>query len=347
MRRQTGPTLFNSPSERASRRRAIAQQLQSLGLIQDGTLFEAYVRANGLDSRIEAGTFTLNTAMTPVQIAAILQHAKAASITVTIPEGWRLEQVASYLSAAGVLDGAAYRRLAASGELSAPGSGTYAFLGSRPAGASLEGYLFPDTYELPAEGATASDLIGRQLDDFAAQVVPLYRQARADGSTTLSMYEALTLASIVEREAVVADERPVIAGVYLNRLVRGINLEADPTVQYALGYQASSRQWWKTPVFLGEVQAGAQPLQHLPSCWLATRPDRESWFSKHQRCALSRQARLLVFRGSARRQRPPCLCRDLRRTPKECGALYERLIGQPVTRDAHGWEPVVTGQVTR
>ena len=251
------PVQFTvEPGESA---RAVGQQLQSAGLIRDGTLFEAYVRVNGLASRLEAGTFTLNAAMTPVQIAVALQHARAASITVTIPEGWRLEQVADYLGAAGVLDGAAYRRLAASGQAGAPHAGAYDFLGSRPAGASLEGYLFPDTYELPKEGATASDLIDRQLDDFAAQVVPLYQQARAGGATTLSLYEAVTLASIVEREAVVDDERPVIAGVYANRLARGMKLEADPTVQYAMGYQARSGQWWKTPVSIGEYAQVLSP----------------------------------------------------------------------------------------
>jgi UPF0755 protein len=69
----------------------------------------------------------------------------------------------------------------------------------------------------------------------------------------------LTVASIVEREAVVAEERPAIAGVYLNRLVAGIKLEADPTVQYAMGYQAAADQWWKTPVFLEEYSSVDSP----------------------------------------------------------------------------------------
>ena len=118
----------------------------------------------------------------------------------------------------------------------------------RPPGATLEGYLAPDTYRLPAEGATVLDLMKRQLDAFRDRVVPLWRDAQAAGTTKLTLHEVLIVASIVEREAVVDDERPVIAGVYLNRLARGMRLEADPTVQYAMGYQADSGLWWKAPV---------------------------------------------------------------------------------------------------
>ena len=103
------------------------------------------------------------------------------------------------------------------------------------------------------------DVLTRQLDTFAERVVPLYEEARAKGTTDLSLHEVLTLASIVEREAVVREERPTIAGVYLNRLAGGIKLDADPTVQYAMGYQPASGQWWKTPVTLDEYSTVNSP----------------------------------------------------------------------------------------
>lgn len=240
--------------------RSIAEQLAAIGLIGDATLFEAYVRVQGISGRLEAGTFYLSPSMTPVEIAAALQNAQAASIRVTIPEGWRLEQIADYLRDGGVLaDSEEYRRRVLAGDLTGIDVSRYPFLTSRPAGASLEGYLFPSTFELPAEGATALDLLQRQLDAFRAQVMPVYESARENGDTTLDLYALLTLASIVEREAVLPEERPAIAAVYLNRLAVGMKLDADPTVQYAMGYQSASGQWWKTPVFLEEYSSVDSP----------------------------------------------------------------------------------------
>ncbi|HEX9117253.1 MAG TPA: endolytic transglycosylase MltG [Anaerolineae bacterium] len=245
--------------EPGSTSRGIAQNLQNQGLIKDAHLFEAYVRASGLAGRLQAGTFTLSPAMTPAQIAEALQHARAASLTISIPEGWRLEQTADYLDQTGALDGAEYRHLAADPQAANLKDEDATFLSALPAGASLEGYLFPDTYEVPAEGATAADLIRRQLDNFQATVLPLYEEAFAAGRTHLGLPEVVTLASIVEREAVVEQERPTIAGVYLNRLNQGMRLEADPTVQYAMGYQAGTHLWWKTPVSLDEYGKVASP----------------------------------------------------------------------------------------
>jgi len=244
--------------------RLIAQQLLAAGLITDARLFEAYVRVNGIADQLEAGAFILSPTMTLATIAETLQHAEAASLTITIPEGWRVEQIADYLEKAGVFgqdaaELATYRSRLASGELNGLDPAAYTFLQGRPPGAGFEGYLFPDTYELPLEGATAQDLLQRQLDTFARRVIPLYEAAIAQKTTPLSLYEVLTVASIVEREAVVAEERPAIAGVYLNRLAAGIKLEADPTVQYAMGYQAAVDQWWKTPVFLEEYSSVDSP----------------------------------------------------------------------------------------
>ena len=243
--------------------RQIGQDLAAAGLINDARLFEAYVRVNGLATTLEAGTFILTPSMTMAEIVAMLQEAEAAAVTVTIPEGWRLEQIADYLDAAAVFSEptqmALYRSQTVAGTLTQLASSDFPFLQSRPPGASLEGYLFPDTYEIPAEGALADDLLRRQLETFGLRVVPRYEAAVSSGATDLSLHEVLTLASIVEREAVVPAERPAIAAVYLNRLASDMRLEADPTVQYAMGYQPATGQWWKTPVFLAEYSAVDSP----------------------------------------------------------------------------------------
>lgn len=244
--------------------RVIGQNLLAAGLISDDLLFEAYVRVNGLANRLNAGTFELAPNMTLVEIVETLLDTAAASSMLTIPEGWRLEQIADYLTTTDIFVHtpqalATYRQQTSTSDLSELDPARYLFLQERPAGVSLEGYLFPDTYQIPSTAPTAADLLSRQLDNFAIRVVPLYEQAVAAGQTTLTLYQVLTLASIVEREAVVAEERPIIAAVYLNRLAAGMALNADPTVQYALGYQPDSGQWWKTPIFLEEYSAVDSP----------------------------------------------------------------------------------------
>lgn len=239
--------------------RTIAENLAGAGLITDARLFEAYVRANGLAPRLQAGVYQLSPSMTIPEIAEALQNARAPEIVIRVGEGWRLEQTADYLTQRVGLDGAEYRRRGLTGDLSGLDAMRYSFLVSRPADTSLEGFLYPDTYRLPAEGATALDLIGRQLDNFAEKVMPVWQSAQAAETTQLTLYQVLTLASIVEREAVIDDERPLIARVYLNRLARGMRLQADPTVQYALGYQPDTGRWWKTPMYLEEYDRVESP----------------------------------------------------------------------------------------
>jgi UPF0755 protein len=114
-------------------------------------------------------------------------------------------------------------------------------LAELPPGASLEGYLFPDTYRLPKD-VTAADAVARMLANFDRRVTPAMRDKLAAQKRTL--FQAVTLASIVERESAVAQERPVIASVYSNRLKTGMALDADPTVQYAMASAKKQAPWW-------------------------------------------------------------------------------------------------------
>lgn len=239
--------------------RGIAENLAAAGLIGDARLFEAYVRVNGLAPRLQAGSYQLSPAMTIPEIADVLQHAVAPEIVVRVGEGWRLEQTADALAANTRLNAAEYRQRGLTGDLSGLDATKYAFLALRPAGASLEGFLYPDTYRLPAEDTTVLDLLARQLDSFGEKVMPAWEAAQVEGATALTLHQVLTLASIVEREAAVDDERPLIARVYLNRLARGMKLQADPTVQYAMGFQPDTGRWWKVPMYLEEYDAVESP----------------------------------------------------------------------------------------
>jgi len=215
----------------------VAANLREMGIVADADLLRLYMRYKGLDDQIEAGNFTLNAAMTIPNIATALTDAAPDEVSVRVWEGWRTEQVAESLAAQPdlVFDPNEFMSMIAPG---GQRPGGYSFLGDIPAAASLEGFLFPNTYRfLP--GATTSQVLGRFLSEFDAQVTT---QMRSDAAARgLSLFQVVTLASIIEREAVRDDERPTIASVYLNRLAIGMKLDADPTTQYAV---ASPGNWW-------------------------------------------------------------------------------------------------------
>ncbi len=250
------------PGETAA---GVAERLESAGLIRDATLLRYYLRFYALDSALEAGEFSLRPTMTIPEIAQALSHALADEIELRITEGWRLEQTGDYLAEHREL-GIHPNEFLLMAQRQSPlttdqgdgaygtdraGAGSSSILAALPAEATLEGYLFPDTYRLPAD-ASADDLIRTMLFTFGQRVTPEIRQAIAGQGLTL--HGAITLASIVEREAQLPDERPIIASVFLNRLVQGIKLEADPTVQYAIGYQEATGEWWKRPLLYADLE---------------------------------------------------------------------------------------------
>ncbi len=222
----------------------IARNLQAAGLVRDADLFRLYVRYYDLDVKINAGIFTLRPNMNIPQIAQALQRGMAEEVQITIPEGKRLEEVAELLEQQLGISADEFTRLARRTNYS------YPFLKDLPADASLEGFLFPDTYRLPLN-PTALDVLLKMLDNYGQRVAPLMEQADLQGRTP---YQVLTIASIVEREAVLPQERPIIASVYLNRLKIGMALQADPTTQYALGYQADQQSWWKRGLTLEDLR---------------------------------------------------------------------------------------------
>lgn len=241
-------TFVISPGEHANQ---IASNLVEAGLLADSELFRNYIRYYGLDSRLEAGTFNLTATWTVPELAMALTRAYAQEAIVTLIEGWRIEEMAASLAETQPAAIDAQEFLSITQRPSPSLLAKHDFLHTLPSGASLEGFLFPDTYRVPAD-ADAAYLVDRMMENFGQRMTPVMRQQI--GAQGLSLYEAVTLASIVEREAVVNEERPLIAKVFLNRLNQGMRLEADPTVQYALGYQADSDRWWKSPLTQADLQ---------------------------------------------------------------------------------------------
>ena len=230
------------PGDTAS---AVASNLSAQSLITNADLFVDYVQYYGLDSRLEAGTYFLKQTQTLEEIAYALTDAAAATIPFLSLEGWRIEQIADIIDQNPLLDFSGNDFLAVVGPGAAIPPEFEAHAGipdvmSNGQPPSLEGFLFPATYQLKP-GITPFELRDEMLAAFNRNVTDAMLQQAAEQDLTL--YEVVTLASIVERETVVADEAPIIASVYLNRYRLPMRLDADPTVQYAIG-NTRDGSWW-------------------------------------------------------------------------------------------------------
>lgn len=220
--RPSGPAVRVIIPE-ASTFRAAADSLARAGIVDWPRVFSVYARISGTDRALKPGTYLFRPNTPWRDVLTALTGGKGLVRSVTIPEGFSLAQIAPVLAnalevpAESVL--AAARDTAHLNRLAVPMQ-------------TLEGYLFPDTYAFP-EGTTARRAVAEMVRRFEREWEPAWdERLLALGRTR---HELVTMASIVEEEAKLAHERPVIAAVYYNRLRIGMPLQADPTVQYAHG----------------------------------------------------------------------------------------------------------------
>ena len=232
----------------------IGSDLQRLGVIRSGRQFELLVTLMGVQNKLSAGDYTLakNSAAANV-VSQMTVKDSVAVLKVTFPEGKRVEEMATIASKAGF--GTATEFLDAVNAAPVPPE-IAAMLppeGTVP-GYRLQGFLFPDTYILPV-GSTPADLVHLMLTTFLKRFTPdLQAQAATHG---LTPYQAVTLAAIVEREAVLESERPHIAGVFYNRIAAGDLIGADPTVQFAVALDPASVEkfgYWKTELTVDDLK---------------------------------------------------------------------------------------------
>jgi UPF0755 protein len=201
----------------------VASALHDARLIRNRNAFLTYMNFHGLRGLLKAGSYSIAPSESSPQIAAILTRGDSSLGELVIPEGYTIKQIEA---------AAAKRGIATSdfeAALAAPHS--QAILATKPAGVSLEGYLFPDSYQIIPGTTTASSLVTAMLGDFAARVGTTYNQAFA--AEGLSLHQGLTLASIIEKEVSRPSDRPIVAQVFLKRLKLGIPLGSDVTVDYA------------------------------------------------------------------------------------------------------------------
>lgn len=226
-----------TPGMRAQK---IAEMLEEDGLIRNSFLFSAWMKLKDEGSRFQAGVYKLTPGMTREEIVAKFNAGDivaAATIKFTIPEGFTVQQIATRLADAGVVDKTKFLDAAKqswlwtgsvwTSELPANGSLRY----------PLEGYLFPDTYEFK-RGVTEIEIINRLLTELDRKL----DQLPEDWQTVLeerglTVHELLTIASLIEREVVIDEERPIVSSVIQNRLRKKMPLQIDATIQYLLDKQ--------------------------------------------------------------------------------------------------------------
>jgi UPF0755 protein len=232
----------------------VGKDLQELGVIRSARQFQVLVSLMGLQDKLSAGDYRLTKGSAVLSVIdTVTVKQQVPTLRVTFPEGIRLEEMAVIAEQAGFgtsqqfMDAVAAATLSPDLEAALPPAETLA-------GPRLQGYLFPDTYILP-EGATAADLVSLMLETFDERFSPALREAvRARGLTT---HQAVTLAAIVEREAVLEEERPLIAGVFYNRLAEGDLLGADPTTQFVAAMDPASVElhgWWKKELTIDDLE---------------------------------------------------------------------------------------------
>jgi UPF0755 protein len=224
---------------------SIISKLWEAGLISNQDAYRSYLRYTGLDTSLKAGDYKLSPALSPIEITQAIQSSVSADITLTILAGWRLEEIANALPSSG---------------FTITAEEFYQETHSHPEGYSfstclnddsLEGYLFPGSYSV-ARGTPFDQLLPQILMSFEAEVTQELRTGfEAQG---LNLCQAVILASIIQREAMVEEEMPIIASVFFNRLNSGTTLASDPTVQYALGYNSEQGTWWTNPLSSQDLQ---------------------------------------------------------------------------------------------
>lgn len=222
----------------------VGLQLEKAGVIRNADAFRLFLIYAGLDTGLQAGTYQIGANQNAVEIARILQDATPGEVTFVILPGWRAEEIANALSYSGLN----ISKEAFLGIVFDPGSST---LPDEWRGlVSLEGFLMPGEYKVLRE-ITAQELINTILNAFNEQVGNDLRNRYSQAG--LSLRDAVTLASIVEREAMVEREQAIIASVFNNRLNMGMKLDSDPTVQYAVGFNNQQNTWWTNPLSASDL----------------------------------------------------------------------------------------------
>ena len=229
---------------------SIGDQLLQAGVIRSKRAWQTWTRIQTFSSRqggFQAGSYEVSPQESLTEIGNKIWTGKVVQAGFTIPEGWNIRQMAAYFEEQKFFKAQDF--LTAIQQFSStPAAQKYTWL--PPNLPFVEGFLFPDTYQIPVGAVTPEQIITAMLDRFEKAALPIYQAQQGKNPLKLSLLQWVTLASIVEKEAVIPTERPIIAGVFSNRLNQGMSLGSDPTVEYAFGITQTP----ENPLTLAQVR---------------------------------------------------------------------------------------------
>lgn len=208
--------------------KAIGNLLYEQGAIKNVFLFQMISKIQGMESSLQAGEYVINKNMTMQQIVAMLAKGETAYQQITIPEGYTTDQIAKLLQEKQLGNAGEFKKISQSFV-----PYTYMVNANPNVIYKAEGYLFPNTYRI-SKGATEEQILRMMTVQFDKQLTEDMRAKAAE--MNLSIKEVVILASLVEKEAQLPADRPIIAGVFLNRLKLNMPLQSCATIQYILGY---------------------------------------------------------------------------------------------------------------
>ena len=240
----SAPVVFVvRPGEAVSQ---VSDELEKSCIIGSAFTFRLRVSVTNTGDKFQAGSFTLTPGSDYDSIIKVLTTSHAvASTKITVIEGLRLEEIAESLGKQGVVSPTSFLSKTTTPDGAAVYSDTFLAQSGKPADKGLEGFLFPDTYDIARHSSDDSDVVIKTMlsqmeSKFTPDMLSAIPQRQIDGQPA-NVYQILTLASIIQREGVVPDELPTISSVYWNRIAQGTVLNADPTSQYANGKEGA---WW-------------------------------------------------------------------------------------------------------
>jgi UPF0755 protein len=206
----------------------ISVNLESQDIIYWGPMFRVYVLLSGASKKMQAGEYLLSPSMNIYKIAGKMKNGEVIKENIVLIEGWSLRDMDSYFDKKAIFYSGEFMNAASS----SLGYSDYNFLKDKPEELSLEGYLFPDTYQINV-GSSPEDLIKKMLDNFDDKLTPdLRAEIKKQGKT---IFEIITMASLIEKEVMTKEDKEMVSGIFWSRLKIGMSLDSCATIAYILG----------------------------------------------------------------------------------------------------------------